>query len=48
MIVALSNKAAYLGYAEPDKGFTDRSDSWRPDLPPAGYRLLVSPSDLPS
>jgi nitroreductase len=31
LIVAHSNKAAYLErYAEPDKGFTDRSDAWWP------------------
>jgi nitroreductase len=31
VIVALSNKGAYLDrYAQPDKGFTDRSDSWWP------------------
>src|SRR5258708_8415237 len=31
VIVALSNKQAYLDrYAQPDKGFTDRSDSWWP------------------
>jgi len=31
VIVPLSNKAAYLDrYAQPDKGFTDRSDSWWP------------------
>ncbi len=31
VIVALSNRAAYLDrYAQPDKGFTDRSDSWWP------------------
>ena len=31
VIVALSNKDAYLDrYAQPDKGFTDRSDSWWP------------------
>jgi len=31
VIVALSNKDAYLDrYARPDKGFTDRSDSWWP------------------
>jgi nitroreductase len=31
VIVALSNKDEYLDrYAEPDKGFTDRSDSWWP------------------
>jgi len=31
VIVALSNKEAYLDrYAQPDKGFTDRSDSWWP------------------
>jgi nitroreductase len=29
VIVALSNKDAYLDrYAQPDKGFTDRSDAW--------------------
>jgi nitroreductase len=31
LIVALSNKSAYLDrYAQPDKGFTDRSDAWWP------------------
>lgn len=31
LIVAHSNKDAYLDrYAEPDKGFTDRSDAWWP------------------
>jgi len=31
LIVPLSNKDAYLDrYAEPDKGFTDRSDAWWP------------------
>jgi len=31
LIVTLSNKDAYLDrYAEPDKGFTDRSDAWWP------------------
>ncbi len=31
VIVALSNKNAYLDrYAQPDKGFTDRSDAWWP------------------
>ncbi|GHF49936.1 nitroreductase [Amycolatopsis bartoniae] len=31
LIVAHSNKSAYLDrYAEPDKGFTDRDDSWWP------------------
>jgi nitroreductase len=31
LIVTHSNKAAYMDrYAEPDKGYTDRSDSWWP------------------
>jgi nitroreductase len=31
LIVPLSNKGAYLDrYAQPDKGFTDRSDAWWP------------------
>ncbi len=31
LIVTLSNKDAYLDrYAQPDKGFTDRSDAWWP------------------
>jgi hypothetical protein len=31
LIVPLSNKDAYLDrYAQPDKGFTDRSDAWWP------------------
>ncbi|GGJ75536.1 hypothetical protein GCM10010123_01890 [Pilimelia anulata] len=31
LVVALSNKSAYLDrYAEPDKGFTERSDAWWP------------------
>ncbi len=31
VIVACSNKGAYLDrYAQPDKGFTDRSDAWWP------------------